>query len=200
MPNDSTAGKVGRRDLLKYGAAAAAVAGTGSLPLLGSMNALAQVPGEPLQFAVDIPGAPLASKNIREIAIDDMVIEPAKTNRPLGVIGDVLEKTGVASAVPIVAPDQACGPGEVRWGEATLVFLHDPAVREIEDWWSQCNAGKDIRRNITIVMSDGFGARGRSYTLFDCFPTQWSSVNFDTSSTVQTETMRVKLGRVEFKT
>ena len=31
-------------------------------------------------------------------------------------------------------------------------------------------------------------------------PSQWSSVNFDTSSTVQTETLRVSIGRIELMT
>jgi hypothetical protein len=50
---------------------------------------------------------------------------------------------------------------------------------------------------VTLFKSDK--SAGRTYNLMDCFPTQWSSVAFDTSSTVQTETIRVRIGRIEFK-
>ena len=41
---------------------------------------------------------------------------------------------------------------------------------------------------------------GRAFVLHDCVPVEWAAVNFDTSSSVQTETLRVKVGRIEFRT
>jgi hypothetical protein len=74
-----------------------------------------------------------------------------------------------------------------------------PAADELNLWWQDTSQGKCVRKNITINLRRSDGTTGRSYQLYDCFPIQWSAVNFDTSSTVQTETLTVKLGRIEFK-
>jgi phage tail-like protein len=74
--------------------------------------------------------------------------------------------------------------------------------KELKAWFDEAQSGKKrrVRKTITVTLFKSDKTPGRHYLLYDCFPTQWSSVNFDTSSTVQTETLTVKTTRVEFKT
>ncbi len=179
-------GGITRRDALKLGAATA-VAGaamavvrpTGTEAAPGEARPDAEVRG----FGVDIPGAPNASKNIREIAIDELNIDVREMTTGLDVEYRIY------------------GPGAAHWGSATFTSAVTlGGSKELHAWWAEAAKGKNIRKNITVTLFKSDKSPGRSYTLMDCFPTQWTSVNFDTSSTVQTETLRVKIGRVEFKT
>lgn len=134
-------------------------------------------------FGVDIPGCADASKNIREIAIDELNIDAREMTTGLDV------------------EYRLYGPGQAHWGSAKFtVAAGSGASKELHAWWAEAAKGKNIRKNITVTLFKSDKSPGRSYTLNDCFPTQWSSVNFDTSSTVQTETLTVKIGRIEFKT
>jgi len=132
---------------------------------------------------VDIPGAAEASKNIREIAIDELSI-------------DVREMTTGHDV-----DDRVYAPGDAHYGSATFTSVRTPGQpSELQRWFGECATGKNIRKNITVTLFKSDKSGERSYNLMDCFPTQWSAVAFDTSSTVQTETIRVKVGRIEFKT
>lgn len=132
-------------------------------------------------FGVDIPGCADASKNIREISIDELNIDVREMTTGL----DVEYRT--------------YGPGQAHWGNAKFTSAVAPNGRkELQLWWQEAAKGKNIRKNITVTLFKSDKTAGRSYTLFDCFPTQWSSVNFDTSSTVQTETLTVSIGHIEF--
>jgi phage tail-like protein len=134
-------------------------------------------------FALDIPGCPDASKNIREIHMDELNI-------------DVRELTTGQNV-----EYRNYGPGQAHWGSASFTCAVTlGASKELQNWFQAAAKGKDIRKNITVTLFKSDKTPGRSYNLMDCFPTQWSAVNFDTSSSVQTETLRVKMGRVEFKT
>ena len=93
------------------------------------------------------------------------------------------------------------GPGAAHWGSFKFTSACTlGGSKELQAWWQEAAKGKNIRKNITVQLLKSDKSPGRSYNLFDCFPTQWSSVNFDTSSTVQTETLTCKVGYIEFKT
>jgi len=134
-------------------------------------------------FSVDIPGCADASKNIREIAIDELNIDVREMTTGLDV------------------EYRLYGPGKANWGSAKFTSACTlGGSKELQAWFQEAAKGKNIRKNITVTLFKSDKSPGRSYSLFDTFPTQWSSVNFDTSSTVQTETLTVKIGRIEFKT
>lgn len=134
-------------------------------------------------FGIDIPGCADASKNIREIGIDELNIDAREMTTGLDV------------------EYRLYGPGAAHWGSAKFTSACTlGASKELQTWWQEAAKGKGIRKNITVTLFKSDKTAGRSYTLNDCFPISWSSVNFDTSSTVQTETLTVKIGRIEFKT
>lgn len=177
--------EIDRRDVLRFGATGAAV---GLMRVLAPPGAEAAVAADSDQgpsaapapaFEVDIPGAPAASLNIREVVLHDLSV-------------DVHASGG---ATPRLRP------GHAHWGSATLTSAVPPGgSKELQAWFMEVVSGKNIRKNITVTLFKSDKSPGRSYNLMDCFPTQWTSVNLDTSSSVQTETIRVKCGRVEFKT
>ncbi len=168
--------QLNRREILTLGAATAALAGgfgllsTAAPP---SAEALPPPPGEEVLlnangFGVDIPGAPEASSNLLEISVEDIDVTTTAGTFPKRK--KVLQPTAQLTVEA----------GTLAAGELNL-------------WWQDASQGKCIRKNITINLrrSDHMTA-GRTFHLNDCFPVQWSSVNFDTSSTVQTETLTVR--------
>jgi len=141
-----------------------------------------QVIANAFGFGIDIPGCADASKNVREITIDELNI-------------DIREMT-TGNDVEY----RLYGPGTAHWGQCKVTSACTlGASKELQAWWQEAAKGKNIRKNISVTLFKSDKTAGRSYLLYDCFPTQWSSVNFDTSSTVQSETLTVKMGRVEFK-
>lgn len=134
-------------------------------------------------FSLDIPGCADASKNIREIHVDELNVDV----RELTTGHDVEYRL--------------YGPGHAHWGSASFTAAVSlGGSKDLKTWFDEAAKGKNIRKNITVTLFKSDKTAGRSYNLMDCFPTQYSAVNFDTSSSVQTHTLRVKMGRVEFKT
>jgi len=145
----------------------------------GGYNVIANAFG----FGVDIPGCADASKNIREISIDELNIDIRELTTGMDV------------------EYRLYGPGQAHWGNAKFTSACTlGGSKELQAWWAEAAKGKNIRQNITVTLFKSDKTAGRSYTLNQCFPTQWSSVNFDTTSTVQTETLTVNVGYIEFKT
>ena len=134
-------------------------------------------------FSCQIPGCDNASKNIREIQIDELTIDIRETT------------TGLDVEYRLYAPGTP-HPGNAKFTAACTLG----ASKEFYAWFQAAAGGKDIRKDIGVRLNKSDKTAGRGYNLFACFPTQWSAVDFDSSSTVQTETIRVKVGRVEFKT
>lgn len=133
-------------------------------------------------FGLNIPGCDNACKNVREVSIDELNIDIRELTTGLDV------------------EYRLYGPGQAHWGCAKFTCACTlGGSKELQAWFQECASGKNIRKNITVTLFKSNKQPGRSYDLIDCFPTQWSSVNFDTSSTVQQETLTVKMGRVEFK-
>lgn len=134
-------------------------------------------------FGIDIPGCADASKNVREISIDEMNIDCREMTTGLDV------------------EYRLYGPGATHWGQMKITSACTlGGSKELQLWFGEAAKGKNIRKNITVTLFKTDKTPGRSYLIYDAFPTQWSSVNFDTSSTVQSETLTIKMGRLEFKT
>ena len=155
----------------------------GTRPTAAQVDTGLVVDGAPWLAVVDIPGAAEAGRNIREIAIDELSIDVREMTTGLDVDYRVY------------------APGDAHYGSATFTSVRTPGKpSELQRWFEECATGKNIRKNITVTLFKSDKSGQRRFNLIDCFPTQWSSVAFDTSSTVQTETIRVKVGRIEFKT
>jgi hypothetical protein len=170
-----------RRRALTFGAAGAL--GLWSAPRLSAAGQEPTDAKSPLLFSAMIPGCLEASKNIREISIDELNIDARQMTT--GRDNDFWN----------------LGPGDVRLGSARFTFTGSPGVaKELQAWFQQAAKGGNIRKNISVNLRRSDNRTERAFVLADCFPSQWSNVNFDTSSTVQTETLTVKVGRIEFKT
>ena len=185
-PKVSSNRPVSRRGALKL-AAAGAVGGAIVAGLTGRSEAAEKGKIKDIKdgggMLLTIPGAPIASENIEALFLDPLTID----------IREMTTGTDVEYRL--------YGPGAAHWGSASVVSATPQgASRELQAWFMDCASGKNIRKNITVTLFAKDKTPVRTYNLMDCFPTQWSVVNFDTSSTVQTETLRVKVGRIEFKT
>ena len=175
MSNDAL---IDRRRLLAWSAAAATL---GAWAGFGRATAMAQdlAASPATAFTVDIPGLQRKSRNI----IDVIVFETRVDARPLP-----------DTRVPIRMP------GRIEYPDLRLTSLVDPpGSGEFRTWFEEAAAGKNIRKNITVTLYDAAGSAVRSFNLVDCFPIAYSAASFDTSSTVQAETLKVKIGRIEFK-
>lgn len=177
MSDDSL---IDRRRVLAWSAAAATL---GAWPGFGRATALAQgLAASPVAaFTVDIPGLTRKARNITDVIVFETRI---------GASG--LTDTG--ARVPVRQP------GRIEYPNLRLTSLVDPpGSGEFRAWFDDAATGKGIRKNITVTLFDKEGEPVRSFTLVDCFPVAYSQGSFDTSSTVQTETITVKVGRIEFK-
>ena len=146
---------------------------------------------QPLKFSVTIPGLPEASKGVSALAVDELSIQ-GRENEFWGRENETWGRDHDYWSVR---------PGDVHLGSATFTLAGNPRVfKEVKAWFDETAAGQRIRKSITVRLNNPHTKAERTYSLNDCFPTQWSSVNFDTSSTVQTETLTVKIGRIEFST
>lgn len=135
-----------------------------------------------LYLVVQIPGLPEASRNIRDVAIDELNIDAREMTTGLDVEYRIIR------------------PGSAHFGSATFKsVVSAEGTKELRTWFEEARTGKNIRKNIIVSLYKSDKTPGRSFNLLDCFPTSYSYVNFDTSSTVQTETLTVKIGRIEFK-
>lgn len=171
-----------RRDVLRYGAALGI---TGALAARAARaDETGRLGDEPETFTlvVDIPGLPCASESIREVEIEPLTIDPPAIPGGRGL--DL----------------RVYAPGDAHYGHARFTSACTlGGSKELQTWFQEAAKGKDIRKNITVTLFKSDKTPGRSYLLDDCFPVSWSAVNFDTSSTVQTESLTVKIGRIEFK-
>lgn len=163
--------------------AMAVVGGAFLKPVWANGSAGPEVIANANGFACSIPGCADASKNIREIAIDELNIDVRETTTGL----DVEYKT--------------YQPGKPVYGNATFTSEVLPGgSKELQAWFQEVSRGKNIRKNITVTLFKSDKTPGRSYSLFDCFPTQWSQVDLSAAGGVQTETLTVKIGRIELVT
>jgi hypothetical protein len=177
---DMPSASLDRRDVFKLGLVAVAA---GLVPASATAENPVPPPQSTARVVVDIPGLPEASRGTFAVEIDPLEIRVEAHGR---------QRDGSF---------RVFHPGDAHFGYASFTSACTlGGSKELQAWWQEAAKGKNIRKNITVTLFKSDKSPGRSYTLMDCFPTQWSSVNFDTSSTVQTETIRVKCGRIEFKT
>ncbi len=148
---------------------------SGVLPAQSASAVLANADG----FACFIPGCADASKNIREIAIDELNIDIRETTTGLDV------------------EYRRFRPGQPHFGNATFTCALG-AGKELQAWFQEAAKGKNIRKNISCTLFKSDKTAGRGYTLMDCFPTAWSVGVPDSTGVAQTETLTVKIGRIEF--
>jgi len=132
-------------------------------------------------FSCDIPGCADASKNIREIAIDELNIDIREMTTGLDV------------------EYRRFQPGQPHYGNATFTCALGGS-KELQAWFQEAAKGKNIRKNISVTLFKSDKTAGRSYTLMDCFPTAWSVGEPDATGVARTETLTVNIGRIEFKT
>jgi hypothetical protein len=145
----------------------------------GAYEVLANAHG----FGIDIPGCADASKNIREIHIDELNV-------------DVREMTTGHDV-----EYRLYGPGHAHWGSASFTSAVTlGASKELQTWFNDAAHGKNIRKNITVTLFKSDKTPGRTYTLIDAFPIAWKDNANDTSSSVQTETITVTMDHIEFAT
>ena len=162
------------------GAVAAGLAGTAEAAEKGRIKDIKDSSGG--SIIVDIAGAPNASQNISSVVVSDLNVDIRETT------------TGTDVEYRLY------GPGDAHYGSAKVTSAVTlGSSKELQTWFLDTSRGQNIRKNITVTLFKSDKSAGRSYTLHQCFPTQWSAVNFDTSSTVQTETLTCKVGYIEFK-
>lgn len=130
-----------------------------------------------------------ATKHVREIQIDELNIDIREMTTGLDVEYRQARREGW----------RTYWPGAAHWGSARIT-LEAGQDTLFSQWYQEAAKGKNIRKNITVNCYRSDNTPVRSYTLFDCFPTQWSSVDIDATGMVQTETLTVKIGRIEFVT
>ena len=136
-------------------------------------------------FGVHIADCPEDSGNISEVRIDDLNIDVREMTTGLDV------------------EYRRLTPGDAHFGTAD--FSVRGGSKELHAWFLEASKGKNIRKNITVRLFKSDKKPGRGYNLFDCFPTQWSvsggsAGGGGTGGTVQTETLRVNIGRIELVT
>lgn len=130
-------------------------------------------------FTVVIDGAPTAATDIKEIEIDDLIIEQRETT------------TGLDVEYRLYAP------GATHWGNARFsVAAHSNTSHQLQQWLAETARGKNVRRQITISILQPDKSVGRTYTLFDCFPTGMHT-SFDSAGRAA-EIFEVSMSRIEF--
>lgn len=156
----------------------AAAAATAQKPAAGTDAGGYEVIANAFGFGIDIPGCADASKNIREIAIDELNIDIREMTTGL----DVEYRT--------------YGPGQAHWGNARLTFASSPTDACLTDWFAAAKGGKNIRKNITVTLFKSNKSAGRSYSLFDALPISFTS---DPDPAGQGgQVLTVQIGRVGF--
>jgi len=133
-------------------------------------------------FGVDIPGAVDASRNIREISIDELTFDIRETTTGLDVEYRLYQSGGV------------------HFGTAKFTFHVDPGNKnkELTDWVDDAARGNNIRKNITVTLFKRDKTAGRSYTLVDAEPVAYYPP--DPGAPNPIETLTVKIGRIDFHT
>jgi hypothetical protein len=129
------------------------------------------------KFTVEIPGAADASRNIREISIDELTIDIRETTTGLDV------------------EYRLYSPGQAHWGNATLTSACTlGGSKELQSWWTQAARGRTDRRTVTIKLKADDGS-SRSYRLVDAKPVAFTRC--DPQSPDPTETIVVTPRRIE---
>ncbi|MBI4197839.1 MAG: phage tail protein [Chloroflexi bacterium] len=181
-----------RRDFLKYSALAGA-AGAAVLHLGGALH-----PSDALlvaeaasksgdlgnnrnwDFQVVIDGLPETSANIVSIQVEDLTIDARDTTT--GADWDY----------------RTYAPGDAHYGKVTLRARIGKDSKELQSWVDDASVGKNVRKNISVILNKRDGSEARRYYFMECFPVKWDPGDYSPSSTTRVETIVVKIGHVEF--
>ena len=130
-------------------------------------------------FSVSIPGLPQTSKNIREIAIDELTID----TREMTTGHDVEYRL--------------YGPGAAHWGSAKFMFACPRGSSQaLYAWWSAGARTRNDRRTVTVSIPKRDKTDGRTYTLIDARPVAVAPCDMRAAEPI--EEVTVKYSRIEF--
>lgn len=132
------------------------------------------------KFAVDLPGCPVATMNIQSVQVEDLTIDVRETT--CGVDWDF----------------RTYAPGDAHFGKATFRSRVGKNSKELLQWLQDAAVGKNVRKNIAVIIKDRAGKEARRYNLMEVFPIKYDPGDYSPSSTTKVETITVKIGHVEF--
>jgi len=151
--------------------------------LIGAMQASAT------SFAILLGDLAGAEKQVRELQIDDLTIDIREMTTGLDVEYRVAQNQGW----------RVYAPGAVRLGDVHITLNADPDS-EWSKWREEAARGKNIRKNITILLMKEGKPTGRTYNLLECYPARWTDAQtIESGAVVETQTIEVKCGRIELK-
>jgi hypothetical protein len=148
--------------------------GTSEVPVIaaGTDEGGYQVIANAYGFGCGIPDCDDASKNIREISIDELNIDVVEPPSPNGY--------------------RTYSPGAAHWGQAKFTSARVAnGDNGLQKWFEETRAGKGIRKNITVTLYKSDKSPGRSYVLLECEPTHWEASE-DTQNREPIETVWVR--------
>jgi len=131
------------------------------------------------KFKIEIDGCPNASGAVDSITVEDLVIDEREMT------------TGADWDYRIY------GPGDAHFGSITVKCKVGANSTELYQWWLDCSKGKNIRKNIAVIILKRDGSEARRFNIFDAFPTKWDAGDYSPSSNVACETVVCKMQRVE---
>jgi len=108
------------------------------------------------KFAVDIPGCPVATANIQSVQVEDLTIDVRETT--CGVDWDF----------------RTYAPGDAHYGKATFRSRVGKNSRDLIEWLNDAASGKNVRKNIAVIVKDRAGAEARRWNLLDALPVAWT--------------------------
>ena len=93
-------------------------------------------------------------------------------------------------------------PGNKLVTDVSLKLPDGQPSEIICDWINDAVNGKPWKKSMSLIELRPNGKPGKTYTYHDCFPTRYvfPQFNNDSSKKVETETLSVKINRIEFKT
>lgn len=92
-------------------------------------------------------------------------------------------------------------PGDKLGTDVTLNLPDGQLSEPMCEWINETVKGKPWKRSMAIEETRPNGKPGRTFIYYDCFPTRYVFPQMKKGGgTVQTETLTVKIGRIEFKT
>lgn len=132
------------------------------------------------KFGIDIPGAPVATANIQSIQVEDLTVDVRETT--CGVDWDF----------------RTYAPGDAHYGKITIRARVGKNSKELLQWLQDASVGKNVRKNVAVIVKDRAGAEARRWNLMECFPIKFDPGDYSPSSTTRVETIVAKIGHVEF--
>lgn len=123
-----------------------------------------------------------------------------------GIIsGGFKEITGLESEIEIVEyrdgtdPIAHKRPGKAKYKNIVLKLdAADPATKVVTDWYNAVARGKDIRKQISIVVFNSDNQEVARYNLFEAWPCRWKAPELNSNSdTFIVEEIEFVVERVE---